>query len=107
MVADHAVQRLPYMRLIDFLHSNDANLAHRDAMKSHFDDSWNIALVSQKSKVVAFSRNLPHHARLAGRHLPDDRGNDRLRSVCDALHFELGAQQVQGDIVVGLTLPSP
>src|SRR5947207_14045456 len=91
------------MSCMYFLHTNDANLANLDSMKSHFDDSWNIALFSQKSKVIPFSRNLPHHARLAGRHLADDRGKDRILSVCDALHFEIGVEQFLGDIAGGLT----
>src|ERR1700746_715594 len=69
IVTHHAVQRLPDMRLVDFLHLDDADLAHSDAVKSNFDDAGNIALIAQKSEIVSLRRHLPHHARLARRHL--------------------------------------
>ena len=74
MIAHHAVQRLPNVRLIDFLHPDDANLTHCDAVKGDLDDSWNVALIAKKPQIVSLSGDLAHHARLTGRHLADDRG---------------------------------
>jgi FKBP-type peptidyl-prolyl cis-trans isomerase 2 len=46
IVTDHAVQRLPDMRLVDFFHLDHADLAHRDAVKRDFDDAGNVALIA-------------------------------------------------------------
>src|SRR5215467_10965801 len=81
IVAYRAEQRLPDMRLVYFFHLDDANLAHRDAVESDFDDAGNIALIAQKSEIVPLRRHLAHHARFARRHLADDRGKDWILAM--------------------------
>src|SRR5262245_21567204 len=86
------------MSWIDLLHLDDADLAHGDAVKSNLDDTWNVALVSQKSKIISFRRHLPHHTRFTGRHLANDRRKDWISSVRDRLHFEIRIEQSLGDV---------
>ena len=41
------------MGLIDLFHLDDADLADSDAVKSYFDNAWNIALISQESEIIS------------------------------------------------------
>ena len=66
------------MGLIDLFHFDHADLADGDAVKGDLDDPWDVTLVPQESEIVSFSRHLTHDARFAGRHLADDRGEDRI-----------------------------
>ena len=98
IISDHAMQRLPDMRLVDLFHFDYANLPHGDAVKSDFDNAGNIALISKESQIISLRRNLAHDARLARRHLADDRRQDRVLTVGDAFHFEEWIEQALGDV---------
>src|SRR4029434_491444 len=92
------MQGLPDISLIDLFHLDDADLADSDAVKSYFDNAWNVALISQESEIISLRRHLTHHARFAGRHLADDGGKNGILSMRDALHFEVGIEQSLGNV---------
>src|SRR6185295_12663415 len=98
IVADHTMERLPDVRLVDSFHPDNANLAHRDAVKGYLENAGNIALIFKKPEIISLGSNLAHHARFARRHLADDRGENRISPVRDAFHFEKRIEQSLRDV---------